>query len=85
VHSPVIWVKGTLPLPETNSHGKPTTKLNKLKTLKTLDLGVSLHRRAGYYHFQNKNKNKKSADSGSPYPCWNDGSSFRKMDSSFNK
>jgi len=41
VHSPVIWVKGTLPLPETNSHGKPTTKLNKLKTLKTLDLGVS--------------------------------------------
>jgi hypothetical protein len=42
VLSPVIWVKGTLPLPETNSHGKPTTKLNKLKNLKTLDLGVSL-------------------------------------------
>ncbi len=43
MHSPVIWVKGTLPLPETNSHGKPTTKLINKLNLKTLDLGVSLH------------------------------------------
>jgi hypothetical protein len=42
--------KGTLPsLPETNSHGKPTyvnheftKKPKNSKTLKTLDLGVSL-------------------------------------------
>jgi hypothetical protein len=64
VHSPVIWVKGTLPLPETNSHGKPTTKLNKLKTLKTLDLGVSLQGTTTF-----KKTTTKSADSGSPNPC----------------
>jgi hypothetical protein len=53
LHSPVIWVKGTLPLPETNSHGKPTTKLNKLKNLKR-PLGVSLQGTTTFKKTKNK-------------------------------